>query len=79
MTRFAGRLAIVTGAAGGIGAAIVARLLDEGAEVAAIDRAFDVTGESRRCAASRPICANLRRPGARWRSRCGCSAAPPTS
>ncbi|MFZ0601092.1 MAG: SDR family NAD(P)-dependent oxidoreductase, partial [Roseiarcus sp.] len=37
MTRFAGRLAIVTGAAGGIGAAIVARLLDEGAEVAAID------------------------------------------
>jgi len=38
MTRFAGRNAIVTGAAGGIGAAVVARLLDEGAVVAAIDR-----------------------------------------
>jgi NAD(P)-dependent dehydrogenase (short-subunit alcohol dehydrogenase family) len=38
MTRFVGRRAIVTGAAGGIGAAIVARLLAEGAEVAALDR-----------------------------------------
>lgn len=38
MSRFAGRRAIVTGAAGGIGAAIVARLLDEDATVAAIDR-----------------------------------------
>ena len=38
MTRFAGRRAIVTGAAGGIGRAIVARLLAEGAEVAALDR-----------------------------------------
>jgi len=35
--RLAGRAAIVTGAAGGIGAAIVARLLSEGASVAAID------------------------------------------
>ena len=38
MNRFAGRAAIVTGAAGGIGAAIVARLVSEGAIVAAIDR-----------------------------------------
>ena len=59
MTRFAGRLAIVTGAAGGIGAAIVARLLDEGAEVAAIDRAFDVTGET---PALRRVKADLREP-----------------
>jgi NAD(P)-dependent dehydrogenase (short-subunit alcohol dehydrogenase family) len=46
MTRFASRRAIVTGAAGGIGAAVVARLLDEGAEVGAIDRAFDAAGET---------------------------------
>ncbi|MDQ0394423.1 SDR family NAD(P)-dependent oxidoreductase [Labrys monachus] len=38
MSRFAGRRAIVTGAAGGIGAAVVARLLSEGAAVAALDR-----------------------------------------
>ena len=38
MSRFAGRYAIVTGAAGGIGAAIAARLLKEGATVAAVDR-----------------------------------------
>jgi len=38
MSRFAGRRAIVTGAAGGIGRAIVARLLQEGAVVAALDR-----------------------------------------
>jgi NAD(P)-dependent dehydrogenase (short-subunit alcohol dehydrogenase family) len=38
MNRFEGRRAIVTGAAGGIGAAIVARLLSEGATIAAIDR-----------------------------------------
>jgi NAD(P)-dependent dehydrogenase (short-subunit alcohol dehydrogenase family) len=38
MSRFAGRRAIVTGAAGGIGAAIVARLLQEGAAIAALDR-----------------------------------------
>jgi NAD(P)-dependent dehydrogenase (short-subunit alcohol dehydrogenase family) len=46
MTRFAARRAIVTGAAGGIGTAIVARLLDEGAKVAAIDRAFPAVGET---------------------------------
>ena len=38
MARFAGRNAIVTGAAGGIGRAIVAQLRAEGARVAAIDR-----------------------------------------
>lgn len=38
MNRFVGRRAIVTGAAGGIGAAIVARLHSEGATIAAIDR-----------------------------------------
>jgi NAD(P)-dependent dehydrogenase (short-subunit alcohol dehydrogenase family) len=38
MSRFAARRAIVTGAAGGIGSAIVARLLREGAAVAALDR-----------------------------------------
>lgn len=38
MTRFTGRKALVTGAAGGIGAAIVTRLLSEGAMVVGIDR-----------------------------------------
>jgi NAD(P)-dependent dehydrogenase (short-subunit alcohol dehydrogenase family) len=38
MNRFAGRRALVTGAAGGIGAAVVLRLVAEGARVAAIDR-----------------------------------------
>ncbi len=61
MTRFAGRRAIVTGAAGGIGTALVARLLDEGAEVAAIDRAFGATD---RTAALRRVEADLREPAA---------------
>jgi len=39
MARFIGRKAIVTGAAGGIGRAIVAQLIAEGATVAGIDRA----------------------------------------
>jgi NAD(P)-dependent dehydrogenase (short-subunit alcohol dehydrogenase family) len=59
MTRFAGRRAIVTGAAGGIGTALVARLLDEGAEVAAIDRAFGATD---RTAPLRRVEADLREP-----------------
>lgn len=42
MTRFAGKTALVTGAAGGIGAAIVRMLRAEGARVAVADR--DVSG-----------------------------------
>src|SRR5213592_1027487 len=37
-TRFAGRVAVVTGAASGIGKATAARLAREGARVAAVDR-----------------------------------------
>lgn len=61
MTRFAGRRAIVTGAGGGIGAAIVARLFDEGAEVAAIDRTF---GAAAGTSARRRVEADLREPAA---------------
>lgn len=42
MSRFAGRIALVTGAAGGIGVAIVRQLRAEGARVAVADR--DVSG-----------------------------------
>jgi NAD(P)-dependent dehydrogenase (short-subunit alcohol dehydrogenase family) len=38
MTRFSGKKALVTGAAGGIGQSIVAKLLAEGAQVAVTDR-----------------------------------------
>jgi len=41
MGRFSGKNAIVTGAAGGIGEAIVAQLIAEGANVAGIDRDAD--------------------------------------
>jgi NAD(P)-dependent dehydrogenase (short-subunit alcohol dehydrogenase family) len=37
MTRFTGKVALVSGAASGIGAAVVARLADEGADVVACD------------------------------------------
>jgi NAD(P)-dependent dehydrogenase (short-subunit alcohol dehydrogenase family) len=59
MNRFEGRTAIVTGAAGGIGAAIVSRLLAEGAVIAAIDH--DAAGLSRLPAADavRRISADL--------------------
>jgi NAD(P)-dependent dehydrogenase (short-subunit alcohol dehydrogenase family) len=45
MTRFAGRVALVTGAASGIGAAAARRFASEGARVAAVDR--EVEGASR--------------------------------
>ncbi|MEP0320706.1 SDR family NAD(P)-dependent oxidoreductase [Bauldia litoralis] len=45
MSRFSGQKAVVTGAAGGIGRAIVAQLLDEGATVAGIDRDATTLGE----------------------------------
>lgn len=41
MERFAGRCALVTGAGGGIGTAIVRQLREEGARVAAADEALD--------------------------------------
>jgi NAD(P)-dependent dehydrogenase (short-subunit alcohol dehydrogenase family) len=41
MERFADRRIIVTGAGGGIGAATVARLLDEGGTVVAYDTSSD--------------------------------------
>jgi NAD(P)-dependent dehydrogenase (short-subunit alcohol dehydrogenase family) len=40
VTRFAGKVAIVTGAGGGIGGAIARQLAAEGARVIAVDRAF---------------------------------------
>lgn len=42
MQRFAGKTALVCGAASGIGAAVVKRLRDEGAAVVAIDRQFEL-------------------------------------
>jgi NAD(P)-dependent dehydrogenase (short-subunit alcohol dehydrogenase family) len=60
MTRFEGSRAIVTGAAGGIGAAIVSRLLSEGAIVAAIDRDAKVLSNLRQQASLHSIPADLR-------------------
>lgn len=41
MKRFAGKIALITGAVGGIGSATAARLIDEGARVALVDRDAD--------------------------------------
>jgi len=45
MNRFQGKVAFVTGAAGGIGRAVVRRLMDEGARVAAADINGDAVSE----------------------------------
>ena len=50
--RFAGRTALVTGAAGGIGLAVASRLLAEGARVALADRAAEALARS--CSALGP-------------------------
>jgi NAD(P)-dependent dehydrogenase (short-subunit alcohol dehydrogenase family) len=64
MSRFSGRRAIITGAAGGIGAAIVARLLSEGAVVAALDRDAAALGKLRASASLHRIAGDLQTPEA---------------
>jgi len=44
--KFEAKTAIITGAAGGVGAALVRRLIDEGANVVAVDIRADVLAES---------------------------------
>ncbi|MDX3975340.1 SDR family NAD(P)-dependent oxidoreductase [Shinella sp.] len=46
MTRFSGKVVVVTGGASGIGAATVAAFLGEGARVAVLDRAFSGTKDN---------------------------------
>lgn len=55
--RFSGRRALVTGAAGGIGQAIIQRLRAEGATVAAVDRVADIEG------VDAALCGDLTDPG----------------
>jgi NAD(P)-dependent dehydrogenase (short-subunit alcohol dehydrogenase family) len=64
MSRFSGRRAIVTGAAGGIGAAIVARFLSEGSAVAALDRDAAALDRLPASAALRRIAGDLQTPEA---------------
>lgn len=50
--RFAGQVVVVTGGAGGLGAAIVDRFLSEGARVALVDRdatSVDAAAAARDC------------------------------
>ncbi len=54
MQRFEGRVAIVTGAASGIGRATTARLVDEGATVVAVDRDGDGLATTAKAASSGP-------------------------
>jgi NAD(P)-dependent dehydrogenase (short-subunit alcohol dehydrogenase family) len=51
--RFSNKFVIVTGAAGGIGSAVVSRFLSEGAKVCAVDNrkeALDLYSSRSRCA-----------------------------
>jgi NAD(P)-dependent dehydrogenase (short-subunit alcohol dehydrogenase family) len=66
--RFDGKRAIVTGAAGGIGRAIVVRLLDEGAVVAAVDRDTKSLAELAGSTRARAVPADLRDPAAARRA-----------
>ncbi|RKK03511.1 glucose 1-dehydrogenase [Pseudoroseomonas wenyumeiae] len=63
MSRLAGRVAIVTGAARGIGAAISRRFLSEGARLLMVDRSEDVLGLPDGCGA-KGFVADLGLPGA---------------
>src|SRR4051812_35686099 len=62
MRRFEGCRAIITGAAGGIGSAIVARLVSEGADVAALDRDAAALRRLGASASLHPIEVDLRQP-----------------
>lgn len=63
-SRFAGRRALVTGAASGIGAAVAARLSAEGAVVVGLDRAWTATAGAARVPAIGRVEADVRDPEA---------------